>query len=85
MLEATLRLLFVSKDLSAVKDYCTRQWGKILSNRVSVQVCDRGCSFVGRGRTFGGVGNRHSKGNAVNTCQALCCFPMLTCSLNALC
>jgi hypothetical protein len=38
MLEACLRLLFTSKDLSAVKDYCTRQWGKILSNRVSVQV-----------------------------------------------
>ena len=38
MLEASLRLLFSSKDLSGVKDYCTRQWGKILSNRVSVQV-----------------------------------------------
>jgi hypothetical protein len=38
MLEACLRLLFSSKDLSAVKDYCTRQWAKILSNRVSVQV-----------------------------------------------
>jgi hypothetical protein len=44
MLEACLRLLFTSKDLSAVKDYCTRQWGKILSNRVSVQV--RGWSPV---------------------------------------
>jgi DNA polymerase zeta len=38
MLEACLRLLFSSKDLSGVKAYCTRQWGKILSNRVSVQV-----------------------------------------------
>jgi DNA polymerase zeta len=38
MLEACLRLLFSSKDLSGVKDYCTRQWAKILSNRVSVQV-----------------------------------------------
>lgn len=38
MLEACLRILFSSKDLSAVKEYCTRQWGKILSNRVSVQV-----------------------------------------------
>eukprot|EP00775_Hariotina_reticulata_P012068 gene12067-12209_t len=37
MLEAALRILFTSKDLSAVKDYCTRQWAKILSNRVSVQ------------------------------------------------
>lgn len=39
MLEACLRILFSSKDLSAVKEYCTRQWSKILSNRVSVQVC----------------------------------------------
>jgi hypothetical protein len=38
MLEACLRSLFTSRDLSAVKDYCTRQWAKILSNRVSVQV-----------------------------------------------
>jgi hypothetical protein len=38
MLEAALRILFTNKDLSAVKDYCTRQWAKILSNRVSVQV-----------------------------------------------
>jgi hypothetical protein len=38
MLEACLRTLFTTRDLSAVKDYCTRQWGKILSNRVSVQV-----------------------------------------------
>lgn len=38
MLEACLRILFTSKDLSSVKDYCVRQWGKILSNRVSVQV-----------------------------------------------
>jgi hypothetical protein len=38
MLEACLRTLFTSRDLSAVKDYCTRQWAKILSNRVSVQV-----------------------------------------------
>lgn len=38
MLESCLRILFSSKDLSAVKDYCTRQWSKILSNRVSVQV-----------------------------------------------
>lgn len=38
MLESCLRVLFSSKDLSAVKEYCTRQWGKILSNRVSIQV-----------------------------------------------
>jgi hypothetical protein len=38
MLEACLRTLFTTRDLSAVKDYCTRQWAKILSNRVSVQV-----------------------------------------------
>lgn len=37
MLEASLRILFSSKDLSAVKAYCVRQWGKILANRVSVQ------------------------------------------------
>eukprot|EP00879_Flechtneria_rotunda_P013763 GHRR01014376.1.p1 GENE.GHRR01014376.1~~GHRR01014376.1.p1 ORF type:complete len:427 (+),score=142.69 GHRR01014376.1:156-1436(+) len=37
MLEACLRILFSSKDLSAVKDYCMRQWCKILSNRVSIQ------------------------------------------------
>lgn len=39
MLEASLRLLFSTADLSLVKSYCTRQWTKILANRVSVQVC----------------------------------------------
>lgn len=36
MQEAVLRLLFTSKDLSAVKEYCCRQFGKILAGRVSV-------------------------------------------------
>ena len=39
MLEASLRLLFSTADLSLVKSYCARQWAKILANRVSVQVC----------------------------------------------
>lgn len=43
MLEASLRLLFMTKDLSAVKDYATRQWAKMLSNRVSVQVSGWKC------------------------------------------
>lgn len=43
MLEQTLRTLFSTKDLSRVKDYVTRQWSKILSNRVSVQVWTRLC------------------------------------------
>jgi hypothetical protein len=38
MLESVLRLLFSSKDLSRVKGYCTRQWGKMLANRVALQV-----------------------------------------------
>lgn len=37
MLEGVLRLLFASKDLSAVKEYVTGQWAKILANRVSIQ------------------------------------------------
>lgn len=39
MLEASLRLLFSTADLSLVRSYCARQWGKILANRVSLQVC----------------------------------------------
>jgi DNA polymerase zeta len=38
MLEACLRLLFSTADLSLVKSYCARQWTKILANRVSLQV-----------------------------------------------
>ena len=38
MLEQSLRLLFSTRDVSAVKAYVTRQFAKILSNRVSVQV-----------------------------------------------
>ncbi|GLC55953.1 hypothetical protein PLESTB_001048500, partial [Pleodorina starrii] len=37
LLEQSIRLLFTSKDLSAVKAYLRRQWTKILANRVSVQ------------------------------------------------
>ncbi|KAL6779570.1 POLZ1 [Auxenochlorella protothecoides x Auxenochlorella symbiontica] len=37
MMERSLRLLFTTKDLSQVKQYCERQWTKILSGRVSIQ------------------------------------------------
>ena len=37
MLEASLRLLFATRDVSRVKAYVTRQWSKMLANRVSVQ------------------------------------------------
>jgi hypothetical protein len=50
MLEACLRVLFSTADLSLVRSYCTRQWTKILANRVSVQVGDRAvpcCRVVG--------------------------------------
>ena len=50
MLEAALRLLFSTADLSLVKSYCCRQWAKILGNRVSVQV---GAWEVGRGLQVG--------------------------------
>ncbi|BBN02455.1 DNA polymerase zeta [Marchantia polymorpha subsp. ruderalis] len=35
--EHSLRILFESQDLSQVKQYLQRQWGKILSGRVSIQ------------------------------------------------
>jgi hypothetical protein len=38
MLEGTLRLLFSTADLSAVKAYVTGQLAKIMAHRVSVQV-----------------------------------------------
>jgi len=50
MLESVLRVLFSTADLSLVRSYCCRQWGKILANRVSVQV-----RVVGLG-WFGGIG-----------------------------
>ncbi|SPO23464.1 probable catalytic subunit of DNA polymerase zeta UPR-1 [Ustilago trichophora] len=37
MLEACIRILFRSRDLSAVKSYLQRQWKKILEGRVSPQ------------------------------------------------
>ncbi|PWY98545.1 putative catalytic subunit of DNA polymerase zeta UPR-1 [Testicularia cyperi] len=37
MLEASIRILFRSRDLSAVKKYLQRQWRKILEGRVSPQ------------------------------------------------
>lgn len=36
VLEKTIRILFATKDLSAVRDYLERQWTRILSNRVSI-------------------------------------------------
>lgn len=36
-MERALRIIFTTKDLSQVKTYLTRQWGKILANRVNVQ------------------------------------------------
>ena len=35
IMERALRLLFASADLSAVRDYLERQWGRILAGRVS--------------------------------------------------
>lgn len=37
ILEKSLRLLFESRDVSLVKRFVTRQFGKVLSGRVSVQ------------------------------------------------
>ena len=37
ILEACIRILFRTRDLSAVKTYCQRQFSKILSGRVSAQ------------------------------------------------
>lgn len=53
MMEAVLRLLFTTKDLSQVKAYCQRQWGKIMAGRVSV------ADFV-----FAKEVSRHSMGAA---------------------
>lgn len=36
-MERALRIVFATKDLSQVKAYLTRQWTKILSNRVNIQ------------------------------------------------
>ncbi len=38
-MEKSVRILFETKDLSEIKSYLQRQWAKILSGRVSVQVC----------------------------------------------
>ncbi|KAI1797881.1 hypothetical protein LXA43DRAFT_969080 [Ganoderma leucocontextum] len=37
MTETCLKILFRTQDLSEVKDYCCRTWGRILENKVSVQ------------------------------------------------
>ncbi|KZT52402.1 hypothetical protein CALCODRAFT_520743 [Calocera cornea HHB12733] len=37
MVEASLRILFNTQDLSEVKDYCRRQWSKILEGRLPIQ------------------------------------------------
>ncbi len=37
LMEKSLQILFESKDLSRVKEYLTRQFGKILNHRVSVK------------------------------------------------
>lgn len=37
VLEATIRILFTTKDLSQVKAYLERTWRKILAGRVSIQ------------------------------------------------
>jgi DNA polymerase zeta len=49
MLEAALRLLFSTADLSLVKAYCCRQWAKILAQRVSLQVACGVCVCGGGG------------------------------------
>lgn len=36
IMERMLRILFSTADLSAVRDYLERQWGRILENRVSI-------------------------------------------------
>lgn len=37
MLEATLKMLFRSQDLSEIKEFCWRSWTKVLEGRVSIQ------------------------------------------------
>ena len=37
MMEKCIRILFEDKDLSKVKRYCQRQWGKIMLNRAPVE------------------------------------------------
>ncbi|EJU02050.1 hypothetical protein DACRYDRAFT_107768 [Dacryopinax primogenitus] len=37
MVEASLRILFNTQDLSEVKEYCRRQWSKILEGRLPIQ------------------------------------------------
>ncbi|TBU65073.1 hypothetical protein BD310DRAFT_944016 [Dichomitus squalens] len=37
MTETCLKILFRTQDLSQVKEYCCRTWGRILENKVSVQ------------------------------------------------
>ncbi|PIL31962.1 hypothetical protein GSI_06666 [Ganoderma sinense ZZ0214-1] len=37
MTETCLKILFRTQDLSEIKDYCCRTWGRILENKVSVQ------------------------------------------------
>ena len=54
VLEATIRLLFTTKDLSQVRAYLEKTWRKILAGRVSIQVrlhtrCRAFFPFEGRG------------------------------------
>ncbi|KAI0801265.1 hypothetical protein C8Q74DRAFT_1314513 [Fomes fomentarius] len=37
MTETCLKILFRTQDLTEVKDYCCRTWGRILENKVSIQ------------------------------------------------
>ncbi|KZO93552.1 hypothetical protein CALVIDRAFT_251995 [Calocera viscosa TUFC12733] len=37
MVESSLRILFNTQDLSEVKEYCRRQWSKILEGRLPIQ------------------------------------------------
>ncbi|KAG6899936.1 hypothetical protein C0993_005136 [Termitomyces sp. T159_Od127] len=37
MVEVSLKMLFRSQDLSAIKEYCCRSWTKLLQNKVSIQ------------------------------------------------
>nr|VWO96738.1 DNA polymerase (EC [Ganoderma boninense] len=37
MTETCLKILFRTQDLSEIKDYCCRTWGRIMENKVSVQ------------------------------------------------
>lgn len=37
MLEKTLRILFDTRDVSKVKEYCMKQFSKIISGRISIK------------------------------------------------